>query len=362
MATVEARRLEQPEASVEVVPLRSYPLAEAAAHSLGHVGEITDRQLEQPDVRRASSRGPWWGSPASSSSTTASSWARTACAASWSTAAGWRWRRPSASRRWTARRAGHPGPGAAAGLRGGHGAARRAAWWPSSPETGEVLAYLSTPAYDPNAFSLGIEPALWSALNTRPARSRSSTAPIQGTYPPGSTFKIVIALAALQEGVITPEHALPLPGLPGRLQHRLPLPQGGGPRHGGPASRPSRSPATCTSTTWASGWRSSASRATRRCWAWPRPPASTCPHEVSGIFQDPEWKLRVQKAPLVSRRRRCPSPSARPCPSRPMQLARVAAVVANGGQAGAAALHEAPSAGRPRAHAAAQGPRLRART
>jgi penicillin-binding protein 2 len=45
VATIEARRLELPETGVEVVPLRSYPLAEAAAHALGRVGEVTERQL-----------------------------------------------------------------------------------------------------------------------------------------------------------------------------------------------------------------------------------------------------------------------------------------------------------------------------
>ncbi len=51
VAALEARRLELPEVSVEVVPLRSYPLASAAAHALGRVGEITERQLELPEYK-----------------------------------------------------------------------------------------------------------------------------------------------------------------------------------------------------------------------------------------------------------------------------------------------------------------------
>ena len=46
VATIEARRMEEPEASVDVVPLRSYPLGMGLAHLLGYVGEISDRQLE----------------------------------------------------------------------------------------------------------------------------------------------------------------------------------------------------------------------------------------------------------------------------------------------------------------------------
>ena len=48
VAAVEARRLEMPEVTVEVVPVRSYPQARSAAHVVGRVGEVTDRQLKQP--------------------------------------------------------------------------------------------------------------------------------------------------------------------------------------------------------------------------------------------------------------------------------------------------------------------------
>ncbi len=48
VAAVESRRLEIPEASVEVVPMRSYPHARSASHVVGRVGEVTDRQLKQP--------------------------------------------------------------------------------------------------------------------------------------------------------------------------------------------------------------------------------------------------------------------------------------------------------------------------
>ena len=51
VAAIEARRLELPEARVDVVPLRSYPLAAAAAHTLGRVGEVTDRSSSSPSSR-----------------------------------------------------------------------------------------------------------------------------------------------------------------------------------------------------------------------------------------------------------------------------------------------------------------------
>jgi penicillin-binding protein 2 len=75
------------------------------------------------------------------------------------------------------------------------------------PNTGEVLAYVSLPAYDPNAFAGGIDRATWSSLNTdalKPLQDRA----IQGRYSPGSTFKMAVAAAALEEGIATPEFAV----------------------------------------------------------------------------------------------------------------------------------------------------------
>ncbi len=72
------------------------------------------------------------------------------------------------------------------------------------PRTGDVLALVSLPAYDPNVFAAGIDRATWTALNTdklRPLQNRA----LQGRYSPGSTFKVVVATAALEEGVVTPD-------------------------------------------------------------------------------------------------------------------------------------------------------------
>jgi penicillin-binding protein 2 len=72
------------------------------------------------------------------------------------------------------------------------------------PRDGEVLSLVSLPAYDPNDFASGIDNATWAALNTdalRPLQNRA----IQGRYSPGSTFKIVVATAALEEGLVTPD-------------------------------------------------------------------------------------------------------------------------------------------------------------
>lgn len=70
--------------------------------------------------------------------------------------------------------------------------------------TGEVLALLSRPAFDPNLFSRGIAPHQWRSLLNDPLRPLTNRA-LQGQYPPGSTLKPIMALAALEEAVITPD-------------------------------------------------------------------------------------------------------------------------------------------------------------
>jgi penicillin-binding protein 2 len=73
-----------------------------------------------------------------------------------------------------------------------------------NPNTGEVLAFASEPAFDPNAFAAGIDRATWASLTTDEQRPLNDRA-LQGRYSPGSTFKMAVALAGLQEGVITPD-------------------------------------------------------------------------------------------------------------------------------------------------------------
>jgi penicillin-binding protein 2 len=72
------------------------------------------------------------------------------------------------------------------------------------PRNGEVLAMTSLPAYDPNDFAGGIDAATWNALDRDPLRPLGNRS-VQGRYAPGSTFKVIMAIAALEEKVVTPE-------------------------------------------------------------------------------------------------------------------------------------------------------------
>lgn len=79
------------------------------------------------------------------------------------------------------------------------------------PETGDVLAYVSRPGYDPNLFVDGIDTQNWNELNTSLDKPMVNRA-LSGTYPPGSTFKPYMALAALELGKRRPEQAIADPG------------------------------------------------------------------------------------------------------------------------------------------------------
>ncbi len=70
------------------------------------------------------------------------------------------------------------------------------------PSNGHILAMASSPAFDPNAFVEGMTYESWNDLASNEFRPMENKA-IQGQYPPASTYKIVTAMAGLEEGVIT---------------------------------------------------------------------------------------------------------------------------------------------------------------
>ena len=88
---------------------------------------------------------------------------------------------------------------------------RRGALVAIEPTTGDVLAFVSKPTFDPNLFVEGIDPANWDILNNDPDKPLLNR-PLRGTYPPGSTFKPFMALAALETGKRTPSYVIHDPG------------------------------------------------------------------------------------------------------------------------------------------------------
>ncbi len=79
------------------------------------------------------------------------------------------------------------------------------------PRNGDVLALVSKPSYDPNAFAGGVDPETWKRLTRDPHKPLQNRA-LAGQYPPGSTYKAIVAAAALEEGVINPARRVYCPG------------------------------------------------------------------------------------------------------------------------------------------------------
>jgi penicillin-binding protein 2 len=102
---------------------------------------------------------------------------------------------------------------------------RRGALVAIDPKTGEVLAFVSKPTFDPNLFVEGIDTESWKELSEsldKPLLNRA----LRGTYPPGSTYKPFMALAALQTGKRGPNVVVNDPGYFNFGGHRFGSPEG----------------------------------------------------------------------------------------------------------------------------------------
>ncbi len=197
---IETHQFEFPGVSVQVGPRRTYPFGEMAAHLLGYVGEVSQQERE---TRRGYHLGDLIG--------------KTGAERYWEdylrgVDGGQQVEVDSVGRKLRVLSEVDETPGdslvltidrdlqlAAEQAMEGHDGAVVAL----DTRTGEILAMVSRPAFDPNVFARGIRLAEWKALvddKKRPLNSKS----VQGTYPPGSTYKVVMAAAALEEGVITP--------------------------------------------------------------------------------------------------------------------------------------------------------------
>ncbi len=327
IAVLEARRLELPEVSVEVVPLRSYPLAAAAAHALGRVGEITERQLQQSEFKGLAP-GALVGQAGIESRYNRELMGKDG------------YRRVIVNSRGlevaeAAREVPSDGPNLTLSIDASLQAAMEAAFEGRSgsaialdPATGEILAMTSTPAYDPNHFTTGIEPAEWAKLASDPETPLMNRV-IQGSYAPGSTFKVIAATAALEEGLITPATTFYCPGhlsvyntvfrclgVHGVIDLRRAIGM------------------SCNVYFYNVGIRLEITRLAK--WAkllgLGAPTGVDLPFEASGLMPSPEWKLRVLKTPWYAGETVSVAIGQGQVSATPIQMARVAAFIANGGR------------------------------
>jgi penicillin-binding protein 2 len=204
VAAVLARRLESelPDVRVEEVPTRRYPDDSFAAHLFGYVGEATEGQVESDSLYSGAIVGQAGVEKIYNKLLMGEDGARRVKVNSMGRELGTLEEIPAHEGRrvqltidMDLQRATEEGFKAG----GFNGAAVI-----MDPRTGEVLAFTSVPGYDPNNFAAGIDRATWASLNSdrlKPLQNRA----IQGRYSPGSTFKIVVEVAALEEGIVTPD-------------------------------------------------------------------------------------------------------------------------------------------------------------
>ena len=211
VAAVTARRLdfELPDVIVQEVPTREYPDEAMAAHLIGYVGEANEEQMAADNVTTGSIVGQFGIERVYNKLLMGEDGARRVVVNSMGREIRELEKVPPVQGRRVQLTINYAMQKAA------EDAFRAYGYWGSAvvlePKSGEVLTLTSLPAFDPNDFATGIDRATWQQLNTdklRPLQNRA----IQGRYQPGSTFKIVVATAALEEGVITPERTIYCPG------------------------------------------------------------------------------------------------------------------------------------------------------
>jgi penicillin-binding protein 2 len=201
MAAVAARRHELPDVVVQEVPTRKYPPDALAAHLIGYVGEASEAQVAQSGYSLGAIVGQTGVEKNYNELLMGQDGARRVVV-------------NSLGREISELGEETPTEGQALKLtidydmqKAVEEAFRHYDYWGAAafidPNNGDVLAMTSLPAYDPNQFAVGIDSATWLGLNKDPLRPLSNRL-IQGTYPPGSTFKILMAVVGLQEGIVDP--------------------------------------------------------------------------------------------------------------------------------------------------------------
>jgi penicillin-binding protein 2 len=329
VAAVEARRLEMPEVSVEVVPVRAYPRAESAAHVVGRVGEVTDRQLKQPafaDFEPGRVVGQSGLEALYNEDLTGVDGLRRVVVNS-------RGVEVELSEDQPARAGGAVELTLSADLQKameeafkGHAGSAVAL----DPLTGEILGLVSAPGFDPNSFTSGIDRAAWEGL-TKDPKTPLLNRVVQGQYAPGSLFKVIVAAAGLEEGLITPETEVYCPGYASIYGHvfKCNRPAGHGVVSLGRALGES-----CNVYFYQLGARLEIQRiaAYARRFGLGAATAVDLPNEAAGLIPDPDWKERIFKTPWYQGETISVSIGQGQVLTTPLQVARMMAAIANGGR------------------------------
>jgi penicillin-binding protein 2 len=328
VVALETHQLELPGVSLRVGPRRYYPYGPLAAHLLGYVGEVSETELAKT-TNASIRRGDLVG-------------------------------KTNLEKTWDAELRGQPGgqqvevdalgrrvrvleevpdvPGDTLVLtldRDLQEEAERAlgdqtgAVVALDPRNGEVLALASRPAYDPNLFARGIQTGEWRALVEDPLKPLNDRA-VQGQYPPGSTFKVVMAAAGLEEGAVGPRSGVYCRGGMPFGNHFFRCWRRGG--HGHVAFHQAIVQ-SCDVFFYQLGQRLGVDTIA----AWSRkfglglPTGIGLQNEKPGIIPDTQWKLRRFKRPWLAGETMSVSIGQGYVTTTPLQMALVAATIGNGG-------------------------------
>jgi penicillin-binding protein 2 len=159
--------------------------------------------------------------------------------------------------------------------------------------TGELIAIVSAPGFDPNAFTTTVTPQLWRELNQDPLKPLLNKA-ITGMYPPGSTFKPVVAMAALASGAMPPTARVHCSGAVALGSHIFHCWKRGG--HGS-MDMHSAIKNSCDVYFYECARRAGIEAIADMCRKFGMGQAYglEIPGEKSGLVPDPEWKQRARK-------------------------------------------------------------------
>jgi penicillin-binding protein 2 len=200
VVSLEIHQLQLPGVSLEVMPQRHYIYGPVAAHLLGYVGEVAEGDLRHTrDYRMGDEIGKFGLERVFESQLRGQ-------------AGGQEIEVDSVGRRLKLLREIPEIPGRSVVLSLDldlqQAAEKAMGKWSGAlvaidPNTGYILAMVSHPTFDPNVFANGITSVQWRGLTTDPAHPLANRA-IAGTYPPGSTFKLIDAIAGMEERTLTP--------------------------------------------------------------------------------------------------------------------------------------------------------------
>ncbi|RST49690.1 penicillin-binding protein 2 [Variovorax sp. MHTC-1] len=216
VARFAAQRYRFPGVEIKARLFRNYPNGELASHALGYIGRINQREKTAMDDWSEEDQANYKGTDYIGKLGIEQSYEKTLHGQT-----GVEQMETSAGGRAVRRLASHPAtPGNTVMLSldiklqklvEDMFGERRGALVAIDPTSGEVLAFVSKPTFDPNLFVEGIDHESWQALNEsldKPLLNRA----LRGTYPPGSTYKPFMALAALQLGKRAPNVVVNDPG------------------------------------------------------------------------------------------------------------------------------------------------------